>query len=150
MTQSSTACCIARGALAPATEAAISSFRNSDPSAAPVWICTHEKCRGQEWADARMLQVDHDPKDLDRKQEAHVYGLWSKVAIDPDAPVVGVLGLIAPFSSDGTPATRIAVAFAAQMGEMPPEDDGANVDVGALVAEGERRRGARKPKGDAS
>lgn len=134
-------CCVAQ-------DPALMGEAFADPDAAPVWICTHEKCRGQEWTDHRGLQVDHPAADLSRKGEAHVYGLWSKVAIDPEAPVIGVLGLIAPFSSDGTPVTKIAAAFAEQMGDAP-EDDDEPVDVDTIRAEAERRRLGRKA-GEAS
>lgn len=121
--------------------------------ALPVWICTHERCRGQEWGDHRALVADHPAADLARKGEAHVYGLWSKAPIDADAPVAGVLGLIAPFSADGTPVTKIAQAFADAAEEMP-EDGGEPIgaeDVAALAAEAEAKawRG-RKTKKEAA
>lgn len=117
--------------------------------AVPVWICTHERCRGQEWADHRALVADHPAADLVRKGEAHVYGLWSKAPIDAEAPVAGVLGLIAPFSADGTPVLKIAAAFAdAADADEAPVDDGEPIDVAALAAEAEARagRGKRKAK----
>jgi hypothetical protein len=124
----------------------------ADPAHPPLWICMHDKCKGQKWGDVRELQNDHG--DADRKQEAHVYGLWSEAPIDPSAPVVGVLGLIAPFSTDGTPVTRYAEAFAAQAAEgggLPGDEPVEPVDMAAVLAEAEAAKGTRRrAKGDAS
>lgn len=111
-----------------------------DPAHQPVWICTHEKCRGQEWTDHRALQADH--VDVARKSEAHVYGLWSKMPIDPDAPIAGVLGLIAPVSSDGTSAVAIARAVA-MGGEETKAPEPAAEDVAKVLEEAGKRRGKR-------
>lgn len=114
----------------------------ADPSHPPVWICTHERCKGQRWADPQSMIADHDPKELARKAEAHVYGLWSDVPIDPEAPVVGVLGLIAPTSADGTPVMRIAAAFAEEL-----EEDESRIaapdDINHVVEEATARRGRK-------
>lgn len=119
----------------------------TDAAHPPTWVCLNDRCKGQRWADAHALIADHPAEEMKRRAEPHVYGLWSDVPIDPSAPVVGVLGLIAPVSADGTPVMRIAEAFADAVEEVEPTGD-----VGEIVAEAEKRRGGgRKSRGgDAS
>jgi len=62
-----------------------------------VFVCLHHACEGKSWPDERAMRMDHPaPHEMDRVQQAHVYGLWSNDLVDPKDKASGVVGLIAP------------------------------------------------------
>jgi hypothetical protein len=111
------------------------------------YVCLHDGCKGQRWADESALRRAHPTHaDMQRAQQCHVFAILCEAPLDPLDPDGEKVGYVAPVGRDGT-------TIAARAAEAVDDKAGLEEEVSTLRTELAEMRAmlaealtAKKPK----